>query len=186
MKKILIILCTLFAFSFAEESKPFDDVYVGLEGGNIYPWGDLEDALYNSWYGQLNFRYNYYKSLDGYVNFGYTYFETRDAAVDFPGVHQFNGRVGLLWSIPKTPGFRLGGGFSCIWTRSDGGDPNAKLGGMLSDNESEFGWNAMLSLPVIRSENWNVGLNTYWEQIWTTPERSNMLWVGMFIERKVR
>lgn len=181
------MLVALVALATAEnaERKPFDDVYVGIEGGEIYPWGDLQDVLYNAWYGQFNARYSYYKNLDGYVQFGYTYFDVRGDFA-FPGVHQFNGRVGLLWQIPKTPDFRLGGGFSCIWTRSDGGDPKAEYGGMLYDNESEFGWNAMLSVPLMRYEKWNVGLNTYWEQIWTAPERSNMLWIGLYIERKVR
>lgn len=186
MKKILLTIVAFVALTFATEAKPFDKVYVGLEGGEIYPWGDLQDVLYNSWYGQLDVRYNYFKSLDGFVQFGYTYFETRDDRIDFPGVNQFNGRVGLLWLVPKTPDIRLGGGFSCIFARSDGGDPAAKYGGMLYDNESEFGWNAMVSLPAMRFENWNVGLNVYWEQLWTTPERSNMLWIGLFIERRVR
>lgn len=186
MKKVLFTLLACLSLALAEETKPFDKVYVGIEGGEIYPWGDLQDVLYNSWYGQFNARYNYFKSLDGYVQFGYTYFDISDDAIDFPGVHQFNGRVGLLWPVPKTPDFRIGGGFSCIWTRSDGGDPKAKRGGMLSDNESEFGWNALVSLPIVSFEKWNVGVNAYWEQIWTAPERSNMLWIGFFIERRVR
>lgn len=193
MKRLLALLVFLAAASFAEEAPeqvnprlPFSEMFLGIEGGELYPMGDLMDVLDNALYAQLQFRYSYYKSLDGYIHFGYSYLETTDDEIDFPGVHQFHGRVGVLWHVPGVESIRLGGGFSCIWARSDGGSASAKLGGMLSDNESEFGWHARLDLAAFRLQNWNVGFNAYWEQIWTLPERSNTLWFGVYVERRLR
>lgn len=193
MKRLLALLGFFAAVSLAGEPQqaesprlPFSEMFIGIEGGELYPMGDLMDALDNALYAQLQFRYSYYKALDGYVHFGYSYLETTDDEIDFPGIHQFHGRVGLLWHVPRVESIRLGGGFSCIWARSDGGSASAKLGGTLSDNESEFGWHARLDLAAFRLENWNVGFNAYWEQIWTLPERSNTLWFGVYLERRLR
>lgn len=187
----LIFFCG--SFVWAEENdlenirreSPFSKMYLGLEAGEIYPFGNVEDAVDVSPYGQIEFRYFYFGRFDGFVQFGYSYLETISSQVTFPGVHQFHGRVGLLWLIPQTS-IHLGGGFSCIWARSDGGDEKTPYGGTLNDNESEFGWNARLRLPIFRFESWNIGLNAYWEQIWTKPERTNMLWFGVFFERRIR
>ncbi len=194
----LLCSCLLFhSWAFAENSvnekeiqpskaKPFSEMYVALEGGEMYPFFELQDVLDNALYGQAEFRYSYFENFDGYLQFGYSYLKTIDSKIRFPGVHQFNGRVGLLWHVPYARSVRLGAGFSCIWARSDGGKPNDVYGSMLYDNESEFGWHTRLNLPVFQLEKWNIGLNLYWEQLWTQPERSNMLWFGAYFERRVR
>lgn len=192
MKKILLLLILLPLSLWAEIQKnenfqkEFSTMKVALEVGEIYPFFDLSDAIDNSVYVQGEFQYHYFKYFDGYLQFGYSYMNVIEKLADFPGVHQFNGRVGLLWNMPWVSVLRLGGGFSCIWARSDGGDPTAARGGMLSDNESEFGLHARLNLPVFRFSKWNLGFNAYWEQIWTKPDRSNMLWFGIYLERRIR
>ena len=55
----------------------------------------------------------------------------------------------------------------------------------LVDNETEFGWFARLNLPVLSLENYRIGMNLLWEQVWTLPERSNMLSVGLYVERRI-
>ena len=184
LRKIVSYCFLLSLFAFAE--KPFSEISIGLEGGEIIPLDILEDAIDNSLYGGLTLQYNYFKSLDGTLDFGYSYMNVITDKAKADGVHQFHGRLGLLWHIPYVPSVLLGGGFSCIWARLDGGNQNDKFGGTLYDNESEFGINARLKLPVFRFEKYNMGLNFLWEQIWTTPERSNMIWVSVYFERRIR
>ncbi len=42
---------------------------------------------------------------------------------------------------------------------------------MLTDNESEFGSFIKAKLPILKYEKYAVGLNIYWEHIWTLPEK---------------
>lgn len=56
---------------------------------------------------------------------------------------------------------------------------------MLTDNETEFGYFFRGNLPFIRTENYQAGLNILWENLWTLPERSNMLSVGVYVERRL-
>lgn len=192
MKKVLLILMLLPLFLFAETSQnkksneEFSEIFFSLEVGEIYPFFELSDVLDNAVYGQGDLTYQYWKQLLGYLQFGYSYFKVTDERIDFPGVHQFHGRVGLLWKLPFVSSLKLGGGFSCIWARSDGGDRLALRGGMLSDNESEFGFHGRLNFPVFQLPNWNLGFNAYFEQLWTKPERSQMLWFGIYLKRRGR
>ena len=56
---------------------------------------------------------------------------------------------------------------------------------MLLDNETEFGWFARLNMPFFYYKDFTAGLDVLWEQLWTLPERSNTLTVGVYIERRV-
>ncbi|MCF0222831.1 MAG: hypothetical protein HUK20_01040, partial [Fibrobacter sp.] len=72
----------------------FSKIYVSVEGGEIYPWGDLIDAVENSLYGGVGFRYSYWDNADGFVSFAYSYFKpVPNSFVN--GVHQFSGKLGL-------------------------------------------------------------------------------------------
>lgn len=166
--------------------KELSEIHVALEVGEVYPFFELSDALDNSIYAQGEVRYNYWKYFHGYLQFGYSYMNVTEEKANFDGVHQFHGRVGLLWQLPWLSSLRLGGGFSCIWARSDGGDRYDLRGGMLTDNESEFGVHGRLNLPVFQMTNWVLGFNAYYERIWTKPDPSDMLWFGIYLERRVR
>lgn len=184
----LILFAFAYGFSAEVETKDymFSEGYLALEGGEAYPWGIVEDAVQPSLYGQGEFYYRYWENTYGLVQFGYAYFRTQDYFKRFPGVHQFHGRVGLDHQFSWMRPILLGVGFSCIWARSDGGDPEDKGPGvMLTDNESEFGSFIKAKLPILKYEKYAVGLNIYWEHIWTLPEKSNMLWIGLFVQRRM-
>jgi hypothetical protein len=92
--------------------------------------------------------------------------------------------VGVDYPLTLMHPVSLGAGFSCLWLRADGDDIDPKTT-TLGDNESEFGWYARLVVPIVKTEKYNVGAHIYWESIWTEPETSNMLWFGLYIERKL-
>jgi len=167
---------------------PFSRIYVSIEGGEMYPFGDLVDAVENSFYGGFGFRYSYWPDFDGFVHFNYTYVKVRDKDIPFPGVHEFVGRLGLDWRWKYIRPLAVGAGFTCNWTRADsddGKDYYSGRGGMLLDNETEFGWFARINMPFMYFREYTAGLNVLWEQIWTLPERSNTLTVGFYIERRI-
>ncbi|MCQ2105764.1 MAG: hypothetical protein MJZ26_08235 [Fibrobacter sp.] len=167
----------------------FANGFVSVEAGEIYPFGDLIDAVDNSAYVGLGFRYAYWENVDGIVKFEYSYFEPVPKTKLY-GVHQFSGKVGLDFRWTYISPVIFGAGFTCNWTRADvreGKTLNFEkdLGGTLADNETEFGWFARLNLPIWKTENYRVGLNVLWEELWTLPERSDMLNVGVYVERRI-
>lgn len=162
----------------------FSHVYISVEGGEIYPFGDLIDAVDNTAYVGVGLRYSYWENFDGIVLFDYTYFKMRIKDVPYPGAHQFMGRLGLDWRSKWLKPIILGGGFICNWTRADGGDnlDFKKPGGTLTDNETEFGYFARINVPFLNYKRVRLGLNVLWEELWTLPERSNMLSAGFYAE----
>lgn len=195
LKKILVLCGMVFATS-AMAAEPltepnptdvaFSHAFIGIEGGEIYPFGDLVDAVHSSKYGGIGFRYTYWEDFDGFIHFNYTYFDVRANGIPFPGVHQFIGRLGLDWKWKSISPLALGAGFTCNWTRADTDDESISgRGGMLTDNETEFGYFFRGNLPFIRTENYQAGLNILWENLWTLPKRSNMLSIGIYVERRL-
>ena len=163
----------------------FSHFSVFLEGGEIYPMGDLMDAVENTLYGGIGVRYTYWENVDGIVMFQYAYFKPR-ADIYYDGVHQFMGRVGADWKWKTIHPVILGAGFSCSWTRADAEEIYInKRGGTLTDNETEFGWYARISLPVFKYKEYSAGFHVMWEQLWTLPKRSNMLYAGLTFERSI-
>ncbi len=179
------------AFAFKNDSLAvqnditFSHLSVFIEGGEIYPMGDLMDAVKNTLYGGIGVHYTYWDSVDGVVMFQYAYFKPRPK-IYYDGVHQFMGRVGLDWNWKWIRPVVLGAGFTCSWTRADAEviDYDAR-GGTLTDNETEFGWYARISLPVFKYKEYRAGFHVAWEQLWTLPERSNMLSAGLTFERSI-
>ena len=199
MKKLITILAISLVsllhaedpFAFAKDSVAvenditFSHLSVFLEGGEIYPMGDLMDAVENALYGGVGVRYTYWENVDGIVMFQYTYFKPR-TDIKYDGVHQFMGRVGVEWKWPTIRPVALGGGFTCSWARADAENFDwMQQGGSLADNETEFGWYARISLPVFKFQEYSAGFHVMWEQLWTLPERSNMLSAGVSIERSI-
>lgn len=163
----------------------FSHLSVFLEGGEIYPMGDLMDAVENTLYGGVGVRYTYWENVDGVVMFQYAYFKPM-TDIYYDGVHQFMGRVGADWKWQLIHPVILGAGFTCSWTRADAEQIHyTKRGGTLTDNETEFGWYARISLPVFKYKEYSAGFHVMWEQLWTLPERSNMLSAGVSIERSI-
>jgi hypothetical protein len=199
MKKIITLLAlSLVSLLHAEDPLAFrndsaavkDDISfshfaVFLEGGEIYPMGDLMDAVENALYGGIGVRYTYWDNVDGVVMFQYTYFKPAiDVYID--GVHQFMGRIGVDWKWNPIHPVVLGGGFTCSWTHADSEKPNwGEPGGTLTDNETEFGWYARISLPVFKYQKYSLGFNVMWEHLWTLPKSSNMLSAGITLERSI-
>ena len=197
LKKILLFMAGVALAAFAQEDTTkvediaFSHAYLGIEGGEVYPFGDLIDATENTLYGGFNFRYSYWKNVDGVVMFHYAYFKPRPDIVPYDGVHQASGKLGLDWRFPAVHPMVFGGGFSCNWTRADLDDDVVKdeiyekPGGTLGDNETEFGWFARLNVVLWNLETYRVGFNFMWEEIWTLPKRSDMLYAGIYVERKL-
>lgn len=183
---VLCLASALFAQSPADSA--FSKIYVSIEGGEMYPFGDLVDAVENSFYGGIGFRYSYWDDFDGFVNFNYAYVKVRPEGIPYPGVHQFVGRLGLDWHWKYVRPLAIGAGFTCNWTRADyDGEKDyfSGRGGMLLDNETEFGWFARINMPFLYYKSFTIGFNALWEQIWTLPERSNTLIIGVYVERRV-
>lgn len=197
LRKILLFVAGVALAAFAQEDTTkvediaFSHAYLGIEGGEVYPFGDLIDATENTLYGGFNFRYSYWKNVDGVVMFHYAYFKPRPDIVPYDGVHQASGKLGLDWRFPAVHPMVFGGGFSCNWTRADLDDDVVKdeiyekPGGTLGDNETEFGWFARLNVVLWNLETYRVGFNFMWEEIWTLPKRSDMLYAGIYVERKL-
>lgn len=195
MKKIFLLLFLVLGVVFSQAQSPADSAfskfYVSIEGGEIYPFGDLPDAVENTFYGGVGVRYSYWDDADGFLNFNYAYFEPRVSDVPFAGVHQFSGKVGLDFRLRLIAPFVVGAGFACNWTRADLDDAADKdklygeRGGTLTDNETEFGWFVRLNLPLWNFEKTRIGFNLLWEELWTLPERSDMLTAGIYIERRI-
>ncbi|WP_290765241.1 hypothetical protein [Fibrobacter sp. UBA4297] len=163
----------------------FSHFSVFLEGGEIYPMGRLMDAVENALYGGIGIRYTYWENVDGIVMFQYTYFKPH-ADIKYDGAHQFMGRVGADWKWRLIRPVVIGGGFTCSWARADVEKFNwFEKGGSLTDNETEFGWYARISLPVFRFKEYSAGFHVMWEQLWTLPKRSNMLSAGVTFERSI-
>ena len=166
----------------------FHKAYISIEGGEMYPFGDLVDAVENSFYGGIGFRYSYWPDFDGFIHFNYAYVKVRAEGIPFPGVHQFVGRIGLDWHWRLLRPLAIGAGFTCNWTRDDSDEEDKYYegrGGMLLDNETEFGWFARVNMPFTSFKGITAGLNVLWEQLWTLPERSNTLTVGFYLERRI-
>ena len=197
LKSILLMVAGFALAALAQEDSAkvediaFSKAYLGIEGGEVYPFGDLIDAVENTLYGGLNFRYSYWKNVDGVVMFHYAYFKPRPDVVPYDGVHQASGKLGLDWRFPAIHPMVFGGGFACNWTRADLDDDVVKdeiyekPGGTLGDNETEFGWFARLNVVLWNFEKYRVGFNFMWEEIWTLPKRSDMLYAGIYVERKL-
>lgn len=163
----------------------FSHLAVFLDGGEIYPMGDLMDAVKNTLYGGVGIRYTYWDDVDGIVMFQYAYFKP-NTDIYYDGVHQFMGRVGVDWKWKVIHPVVLGAGFTCNWTRADSEEEDYdKRGGTLTDNETEFGWYARISLPVFKYKEYSAGFHVMWEQLWTLPKRSNMLSAGITVERSL-
>lgn len=188
------------ALSFAQTSQDslsnpadhaFSKAYISIEAGEIYPWGDLLDAVDETFYAGLGFRYSYWDDVDGFVTFNYSYFKPIPDNVPIDGAHQFSGKLGADWHWSLIRPFVLGIGFTCNWTRADLDDDDNKgkiyhqPGGTLTDNETEFGWFARINVPLWNFEKMRVGLNFLWEELWTLPKRSDMLTVGLYVERRI-
>ena len=175
----------------SSEDVSFSHVYVSVEGGEKYPFGDLMDAVDDSYYLGLGLRYTYWEDFDGIILFQYSYFEPHYDIPRINGVHEVSGKLGLDYRWSKIAPIAFGVGFLCNWTRADyEGDKskfdyNNDLGATLTDNETEFGWFARLNLSVFTYGNYSAGMNVSWEQLWTLPERSNMLTVGLYVERRI-
>jgi len=201
MKRIILFFSLVAAVAFAQtatdanETNPadvaFTRAFISVEAGEVYPWGDLQDAVENSYYAGFGFRYTYWNDVDGVVMFNYSYFKpVPDDAVPY-GVHQFSGKLGFDWNWNLIRPVIIGGGFVCNLTRSDlpdGVEPKEAYdypGGTLGDNETEFGWYARINVPLWKFEKFRVGFVTQWEELWTLPKRSDMLTAGVYVERSL-
>lgn len=198
VKTLILLVLGLAAFAFSQsqsseftaaDSIAFSKFYVSIEGGEKYPFGDLVDAVDNSFYAGLGARYAYWEDFDGIILFQYSYFEPHSKIPHIYGVHEVSGKLGIDYRWKLVSPVILGAGLLCNWTRADYDEKHRphfeSQGGTLTDNETEFGWFARLNLPVLSLENYRIGMNLLWEQVWTLPERSNMLSVGLYVERRI-
>ena len=198
MKALILMILSLMACALAQsessetiamDSVAFSKFYVSIEGGEKYPFGDIVDAVDNALYVGLGARYAYWEDFDGIIFFQYSYFEPHEKVPRIYGVHEVSGKLGLDYRWRLISPIALGVGFICNWTRADYDEKHRphfeSRGGTLTDNETEFGWFARLNLPIFTLDNYRAGLNVLWEQLWTLPERSNMLSVGLYVERRL-
>ncbi|MBQ1824156.1 MAG: hypothetical protein II121_03340 [Fibrobacter sp.] len=195
MKKLLLALvlglCSA-ALAQSPTDSSFSHIYVSVEGGEQYPFGDLVDAVENSFYGGFGFRYTYTENIDGFVLMDYSYIKPVPRGLKIYGAHQVSGKLGLDFKWKAIAPLAIGAGFVCDWVRGDYDDDkidetsfNKDLGGTLTDNETEFGWFARVNLPLIRRETYRVGFNALWKELWTLPKRSEMLSMGVYFERRI-
>ena len=195
MKKLLLALvlglCSA-ALAQSPTDSSFSHIYVSVEGGEQYPFGDLVDAVENSFYGGFGFRYTYTENIDGFVLMDYSYIKPIPRGLKIYGAHQVSGKLGLDFKWKAIAPLAIGAGFVCDWVRGDYDDDkidetsfNKDLGGTLTDNETEFGWFARVNLPLIRRETYRVGFNALWKELWTLPKRSEMLSTGVYFERRI-
>lgn len=166
----------------------FSKVYLSIEGGRIYPLGDMLDAVEDTWFAGLGIRYAYWENVEGLLDFDFTYFKMKPDSIYFPGVFQFMGRLGLDWHSRVIKPVVVGAGFTCNWTRADGGKEELynERGGTLNDNETEFGIFAHINVPLLVYDRIRTYLNVQWEELWTLPKRSDMLYAGVIFEWRVK
>lgn len=189
MRYLLAVLLFM-SVSFAQNDA-FSKLFVSAEVGEVYPWGDLIDAVDDTFYGGFGLRYSYLDDVDGFLTASYVYFKPKPDDVPYDGVHQISGKIGVDWRLPILNPVMLGIGFACNLSAADLRKGQTKEdvywspGGSLYDKETEFGWFARLNIPVWNFKNYRVGLNFAWEEIWTLPKRSDMLLASIYVERKV-
>jgi len=192
MKLVFIALLCAVTSLLAQTASAFSKMFISVEGGEMYPFGDIQDAVNNAYFGGFGFRYTYWEDFDGFLMADYSYFSPLNENEIVYGVHQVSGKIGLSWRWHLIRPLEIGAGFVCNWTRADfdesrvdEGSFNNDLGGTLVDNETEFGWFARINLPMWTTENYRVGFNAIWEELWTLPKRSDMLSMGFYVERRI-
>ena len=42
-----------------------------------------------------------------------------------------------------------------------------------------------MKIDIVKLEKYRFGLNVMWEEIWTLPKRSDLLYAGLYIERNL-
>jgi len=172
---LLSVLCILFIWANGNTT----DMNLVVDVGQVSPWGDISPTVEAAYYGNLGVSYVYAPRLHGYLQGGYSYLPVRSDA--YAGLHQLNGRAGLEYSPGWIEPLALGAGISLLFVRGDSIAPEATQY-MLYDNESEFGWHARLSMPVLRQQAWCLGVRAHWEEVWTQPSSSQLLWIGLYLE----
>lgn len=193
MKKSLAIVAMAIASAFADETpadSAFSSLSVSIEGGEVYPFGSLIDDVENAYYAGVGVRYSYWEDFDGVAQLNYSYFKPVPEDVIVYGAHQFSGTIGLDWKGKWIRPVMVGAGFLCDFVRGDSDEKLdsatfKKQGGTLLDNETEFGWYARINVPFMHLDKFRMGLNIMWQELWTKPNRSDMLTAGIYIERKL-
>lgn len=191
VKLCLAVMLIAVASSGQKSQDAFSKLYVSAEFGEIYPMGDLMDAVDNTFFGGFGLRYSYWDDVEGFLTADYIYFKPIPKEVPYDGAHQISGKVGVDWHLSFVKSIIIGFGFACNLSMADLRDGQTKddvywsPGGSLYDKETEFGWFARLNLPVWDLEKYRVGLTFTWEEIWTLPKRSDMLMTAVYVERKI-
>lgn len=180
MKRFFSLCITILAVIQNSHSQDlFSAMRATVEGGRVSPMGDLSLKAESAYYGNMGVAYPYAPHLEGYALGGYAYVPVSSPA--FAGLHQLSGRAGIELSPSWLAPLSVGGGISMIFVRGDSIAPEAKEY-FLYDNESEFGWHARLTMPVIRQPSWRMGFRANWEEIWTLPAKSQFFWLGLYVE----
>jgi hypothetical protein len=154
---------------------------LSLEGGVSQFLGDLQDEIKTSPYGGAGLEYGLSYYTTGYLQGSYSYLKLKNNA-DFSGLHQFIGRAGLETSEHVFNFASVGLGISLAGVRGNAATSEAE-NYMLNSSESEFGWNALLKLKILKFEKFTLGARFYYDRIWTKPKNSNLLQAGIFIEK---
>lgn len=169
----------LASFAWSDTSSLAHPWRIELEGGRVNPVGDLQNEVGASYFGGWGVGYQYASDLTFFLQGNYAYLPAESA--HFAGLHQMMGRASIEYAPSVIHPLRVGGGFSLAFVRGDDIDEQAQSY-MLYDNESEFGWHVRLDMPVILQPRWRAGFRAYWDEIWTDPEVSDLLWLGVYME----
>lgn len=172
----LFILVLTLSFHGAFATTFLDSIQLGGEGGRATFIGDLRKETNPSWYGNLTLEYPCAPRLFGYMEGGYSYIPVTNGTAT--GLHQFSGRAGLQTLMPLFTRLSAGGGITLSAARGYHMDKSY----LLSTSESEFGWNARISCHLVKVSHYQIGFRAHWDHLWTTPEATNIVWAGFFVE----
>lgn len=153
-----------------EEQRLGTHMWLWLQGGMILPMNELRGVIDNDYNTLIGIRFSYWNSFYAHLSVDYSYLNCRQA--DF---HHAVGKVGLDWEIPKTYGAELGLGLGLFFLRAK------EIRELVSfvDNESDYGVYFRVQTPALVLGNFDFSAEAMWDIVFTLPERSEFLRLGL-------
>lgn len=162
----------LITSSYAQQ--PFEHSWLQISSGAVFPLGNLRDTLATAPQVRLEWQTSYVHQHQMYLEMTYAQLTGWSQGK----LHLVTAHAGLQTRVPVIP-LTAGLGVSLFYARTvEGQDPSAPFF-QIHDNESEFGWNARLRWHLWQKNAWSVWLGTSYEEAWTLPRHSRLLWVGL-------
>jgi hypothetical protein len=176
-----LTLLIFHAFAWSDEASPFEHAAISVEAGGLMFLGTLGDSIHPALQGTGNLHFSYSEQLQSRLSLTYANLQ----GWEFGALRYVEAGAGLDWKVPYTGGLEFGAGILLFFVRANPAsqaelDTLINTGYQLADNESEFGWHARISYPIVtiftRCTFFAVG---HFSNAWTLPVSSRSLSAGL-------